>query len=330
MPDIKILTEADLRDLVPLDIDAVDCIEQGFTTLAQGGVVMPPIMTLMVPDHNGEVCVKSAYVPGIDSFAMKMSPGFFDNPKLGLPSTSGLMVLFSSKTGMLEALLLDNGYLTDVRTAAAGAVSARHLARADATRVCVIGAGVQARLQLLALTLVRGINSAVIWARDGAKAKAMAASLSDELGFEVTASTDAAAAVASADIVVTTTPATEPVIRADWLRPGQLVIAMGSDQEHKGELAPECLAKATLYLPDAQAQCAIKGELRSAIDAGIFPADRQFAELGDVTSGKAAGRQSDSDIIIADLTGTGVQDTAIATLAKQRAMAAGKGSSFTS
>ena len=204
------------------------------------------------------------------------------------------------------------------------------LARADATRVCVIGAGVQARLQLLALTLVRGINSAVIWARDGAKAKAMAASLSDELGFEVTASTDAAAAVASADIVVTTTPATEPVIRADWLRPGQLVIAMGSDQEHKGELAPECLAKATLYLPDAQAQCAIKGELRSAIDAGIFPADRQFAELGDVTSGKAAGRQSDSDIIIADLTGTGVQDTAIATLAKQRAMAAGKGSSFTS
>lgn len=330
MPDIKILTEADLRDLVPLDIDAVDCIEQGFTTLAQGGVVMPPIMTLMVPDHNGEVCVKSAYVPGIDSFAMKMSPGFFDNPKLGLPSTSGLMVLFSSKTGMLEALLLDNGYLTDVRTAAAGAVSARHLARADATRVCVIGAGVQARLQLLALTLVRGINSAVIWARDGAKAKAMAASLSDELGFEVTASTDAAAAVASADIVVTTTPATEPVIRADWLRPGQLVIAMGSDQEHKGELAPECLAMATLYLPDAQAQCAIKGELRSAIDAGIFPADRQFAELGDVTSGKAAGRQSDSDIIIADLTGTGVQDTAIATLAKQRAMAAGKGSSFTS
>ncbi|MCD9146602.1 ectoine utilization protein EutC [Pseudophaeobacter flagellatus] len=330
MPDIKILTEADLRDLVPLDVDAVDCIEQGFTTLAQGGVVMPPIMTLMVPDHNGEVCVKSAYVPGIDSFAMKMSPGFFDNPKLGLPSTSGLMVLFSSRTGMLEALLLDNGYLTDVRTAAAGAVSARHLARADATRVCVIGAGVQARLQLMALTLVRDINSAVIWARDGAKAKAMAASLSDELGFDVTASTDAAAAVASADIVVATTPATTPVIMADWLHPGQLVIAMGSDQEHKGELAPECLTKATLYVPDAQAQCAIKGELRSAIEAGIVPADRRFAELGDVTSGKAAGRQSDSDIIIADLTGTGVQDTAIATLAKQRAMTAGKGSSFTS
>ena len=129
MPDIKILTEAELRVLVPLDMYAITCIEQGFTALAGGKVIMPPIMTLMVPDHNGEVCVKTAYVPGVDSFAIKMSPGFFDNPKLGLPSTSGLLVLFSSTTGVLEALLLDNGYLTDVRTAAAGAVAAQHLAR---------------------------------------------------------------------------------------------------------------------------------------------------------------------------------------------------------
>jgi ornithine cyclodeaminase len=330
MPDIKILTEADLRDLVALDLDAVNCIEQGFTTLAGGNVVMPPIMTLMVPDHNGEVCVKTAYVTGIDSFAIKMSPGFFDNPKLGLPSTSGLMVLFSSQTGMLEALLLDNGYLTDVRTAAAGAVAARHLAREDAAHACIIGAGVQAELQLKALTLVRPITSAVIWARDPAKAEATAANMRAELGINVTAKTDAEQALAAADIVVTTTPSTTPLIMADWLQSGQLVIAMGSDQEHKVELAPECLVKATLYVPDAQAQCASKGELRSAIEAGLIPADRRFAELGDFTSGKASGRQTDGDIIIADLTGTGVQDTAIATLARERAKAAGKGAIFSS
>ncbi|UWQ29480.1 ectoine utilization protein EutC [Leisingera sp. M523] len=330
MPDIKILTETELRDLVPLDADAVDCVERGFTTLAGGKVVMPPIMTLPVPDHNGEVCVKTAYVPGIGSFAMKMSPGFFDNPKLGLPSTTGLMVVFSSKTGMLETLLLDNGYLTDVRTAAAGAVAARHLARADAARVCIIGAGVQAKMQLKAMTLVREIKSAVIWARDVAKAEAAAASLREELGFDITAGTDAAQAVSSADIVVTTTPAAKPVIKAEWLRPGQLVIAMGSDQEHKCELDPACLAKADVYVPDSQAQCAVKGELRSAIKAGLMPNDRSFTELGDVTSGKAAGRQADSDLIIADLTGTGVQDTAIATLAGNRADAAGAGSTFTS
>ncbi|MFD1156599.1 ectoine utilization protein EutC [Roseovarius aestuarii] len=330
MPDIKILTEGELRDLVPLDIDAVECVEQGFTTLAGGKVVMPPIMTLMVPDHNGEVCVKSAYVPGIDSFAVKMSPGFFDNPKLGLPSTSGLMVLFSSTTGVLEALLLDNGYLTDVRTAAAGAVAARHLAREDAARVCVIGAGVQARLQLKAMALVRGITSAVIWARDGAKAETACTDLRNELGMDATASIDPANAVALADIVVTTTPSDTPLIQSDWLQPGQLVIAMGSDQEHKVELDPGCLAKATLYVPDNQSQCALKGELRSAIKAGVFPADRQFTELGDITSCKAPGRQSGNDLIIADLTGTGVQDTAIATLARQRAEAAGLGATFTS
>lgn len=330
MPDIKILTETELRELVPLDADAVDCVEQGFTTLAGGKVVMPPIMTLMVPDHNGEVCVKSAYVPGIDSFAMKMSPGFFDNPRLGLPSTSGLMVLFSSTTGMLEALLLDNGYLTDVRTAAAGAVAARHLSRKDATHACIIGAGVQAKLQLKALTLVRGIKSAVIWARDSARAEATAADLRAELGIDVTAATDMAEAASAADIVVTTTPSDTPLLMADWLRPGQLIIAMGSDQEHKAELEPACLARATAYVPDSQAQCAVKGELRSALAAGIVSNEQVFTELGDVTAGKAAGRQSDSDIIIADLTGTGVQDTAIATLARQRAEAAGKGATFTS
>lgn len=330
MPDIKILTEAELRELVPLDGDAVDCVEQGFNTLAGGGVEMPPIMTLLVPDHNGEVCVKTAYVPGIESFAMKMSPGFFDNPKLGLPSTTGLMVVFSSRTGLLEALLLDNGYLTDVRTAAAGAVAARHLAREDAKRVCIIGAGAQAKMQLKAMTLVREIKSAVIWARDTAKAEAAAASLRAELGLDISAGTRIARAVASADIVVTTTPAAEPVIPAEWLQPGQLVIAMGSDQEHKCELEPACLAKADLYVPDSQAQCAVKGELRSAIAAGLIAKDQSFTELGGITAGRAAGRQSDSDLIVADLTGTGVQDTAIATLAGSRADAAGAGATFTS
>jgi len=330
MPDIRILTEAELRDLVPLDLDAVDCVEQGFTTLSGGKVVMPPIMTLGVPDHNGEVCVKTAYVPGIDSFAMKMSPGFFDNPKIGLPSTTGLMVVFSSRTGILEALLLDNGYLTDVRTAAAGAVAARHLARAEASHVCIIGAGVQARMQLQAMTLVRDIESAAIWARDVAKAEAAAASLRQDLGIDVTVGTDIAQAVSPADIVITTTPASSPVIRAEWLQPGQLVIAMGSDQEHKGELEPACLTKADLYVPDSQAQCALKGELRSAIEAGLIAAGQSFAELGQVTSGQTPGRRSDRELIIADLTGTGVQDTAIATLAGNRADATGAGATFTS
>jgi ornithine cyclodeaminase len=185
-------------------------VERAFAALAGGKVAMPPILSMAIPEHHGEVDVKTAYVPDVDSFAIKVSPGFFDNPKIGLPSTSGLMILFSAMTGMVEAVLLDNGYLTDVRTAAAGAVAARHLARADAECACIIGAGVQARLQLQALCLVRPIRRASIWARNRDQAEAAAADLSETLGIEVRAAGDPVAAVAGADIVVTTTPATSP------------------------------------------------------------------------------------------------------------------------
>ena len=325
MPTIRTLTETDLRAVVTLDQDAVACVENAFATLAGGGVVMPPILSLAIHEHNGEVDVKTAYVPGLDSFAIKMSPGFFDNPKLGLPSTSGLMILFSVKTGVVEALLLDNGYLTDVRTAAAGAVAAKHLARADAKTACIVGTGAQARLQLMALCLVRPIQRAMVWGRDTAKAVSLADHLASELDIEVVSTTDLGAAVQASDIVVTTTPSTVPLIQADWLCPGQHVTAMGSDQSHKCELQPACLAKADLYVPDRQAQTAILGELRAALDADVVTAGTKFPELGEIISGTASGRTAPHEITIADLTGTGVQDTAIANLARERAVAAGTG-----
>jgi ornithine cyclodeaminase len=328
MAAIKILTESDLRKLVQLDLDAVDCVEKAFAALATTDVVMPDILSMQIKPYNGEVDVKTAYVPGIDSFALKVSPGFFDNPKLGLPSTSGLMVLFSARTGMVEALLLDNGYLTDVRTAAAGAVAARHLAREDAASACVVGAGTQGRLQLKALCLVRPVTQAVIWARDAAKAQKAAAELQDELGITVQASGDAEAAVSSADVVITTTPSATPVLKAEWLRPGQHVTAMGSDQEHKNELDPECLVRADPYVPDRLSQTRILGELRTAIGAGLVSDDRQFAELGAIVAGKAPGRSSDTAITVADLTGTGVQDTAIANFARSQAIKSGSGTDF--
>lgn len=326
MPAIRILTEAELRDCVRLDAEAVECIEGCFRALATQDIVMPPILRLDVRDHNGEVDVKTAYVPGLDGFAIKISPGFFDNPKLGLPSVNGLMVLLSARTGLVEALLLDNGYLTDVRTAAAGAVAAKWLARSAARTAAIIGAGVQARLQLKALTLVRDIASAALWARDPDKARRCAEELAAELGIPVTPCSSAREAMEGRDIVVTTTPSPSPLIEADWLAAGQHVTAMGSDAEHKNELAPEVLVKADRYVCDRQSQCAVLGELHHAVAAGLISAEARFPELGQVIAGQAPGRQSDSEITVCDLTGTGVQDTAIATLARQRAAQAGFGS----
>ena len=325
MPSIRIITEQELRRQVVLDHDTLACVEQAFASLATAAVVMPPILRLDIPEHHGEVDVKTAYVPGLESFAIKISPGFFDNPKLGLPSVSGLMILFSSTTGMIEAVLLDNGYLTDVRTAAAGAVAARHLARADAKTVAILGAGCQARLQLQALTLVRSVASARIWARRPEQAAAAADELRDRLGIPVEAIADARTAVAGADIVVTTTPSTQPILEAGWLDAGQHVTAMGSDAEHKNELEPKVLSRADRYVADRRSQCATLGELHHAIAAGIVARDIDVPELGEVIAGTKAGRSEASEITVADLTGTGVQDTAIATFACRLCEAAGVG-----
>ncbi|MGA1857860.1 ectoine utilization protein EutC [Azospirillum sp. 11R-A] len=332
MPRMTILTEAELRRIVPLDRDAVACVEDAFLALATRPVAMPPILRLDIPEFagssGGEVDVKTAYVPGLDGFAIKISPGFFGNPALGLPSVNGLMVLLSSRTGLVEALLLDNGYLTDVRTAAAGAVAASHLSRPDSAVAAIFGAGVQAALQLEALTLVRPIREARLWARQPERAAAAAARLSERLGFPVHAATDGRSAVAGADIVVTTTPADRPILMADWLEPGQHVTAMGSDAEHKNELDPAILSRADLYVADRLTQTRRLGELHHAIAAGTVAADRDFPELGAVIAGQAAGRASTDAITVCDLTGTGVQDTAIATLARGRALAAGAGTVF--
>jgi ornithine cyclodeaminase len=330
MNRMTILTEADLRKIVRLDLDAVACVENAFRALATLPVAMPPIMRLDIPEHRGEVDVKTAYVPGIDAFAIKISPGFFDNPKLGLPSVNGMMVLLSAKTGLVEALLLDNGYLTDIRTAAAGAVAAKYLARDDAAIAAIFGAGVQAKLQLEALTLVRPIREARIWARDGAKAEAAAASLGEALGISVRAEADPQKAVAGADIVVTTTPASEPILHATWLSPGQHVTAMGSDAEHKNELDPALISAANLYVADSLRQTRRLGELHHAIAAGLVAADTGFPEVGQIIAGLRPGRETVTDLTIADLTGTGIQDTAIATLARDRARAANAGTVFES
>ncbi|MET3792427.1 ectoine utilization protein EutC [Aquamicrobium terrae] len=325
MRSMTILTEAELRQIVKLDLDAVACVENAFRALATQKVAMPPILRLDIPEHRGEVDVKTAYVPGIDGFAIKISPGFFDNPKLGLPSTNGLMVLLSATTGLTEALLLDNGYLTDVRTAAAGAVAAKHLAREDAAVAAIFGAGMQAKLQLEALKLVRPIKQARMWARDPARAERTAGELRELLGIEVRAEPDAAKAAADADVIVTTTPATEPLIHAGFVSAGQHITAMGSDAEHKNEIALAIIRMADLYVADSAAQTRRLGELHHAIDAGLVTADAGVTELGQIVAGLKPGRRSASDITLADLTGTGVQDTAIATLARDRARAVGAG-----
>jgi ectoine utilization protein EutC len=322
--EVLVVTEAELRKAVSLDRTAIDAVERAFAALASGKVVMPPILSMDIPEAHGEVDVKAAYIPGFEGFAIKVSPGFFDNPKLGLPSLNGLMILFSATTGLVQALFLDNGYLTDVRTAAAGAVAAKWLAPETVETAGVIGTGVQARLQIEAAHLVRPFTRVLVWGRDRDKAEACARDIAASLGIEARAEADPARLVAESQLVVTTTPAREPVLKAEWLHPGLHVTAMGSDQAGKNEIDPAALAAADLYVCDRVSQAEKLGELRSAIDTGVWKKGKP-AELGDIVAGATAGRKAPSDVTLCDLTGTGAQDTAIATQALAACRAAGTG-----
>lgn len=310
--DIRVLTETELRSALPLDLAVVNVVEAAFVAMAEGRVVMPPIMSMELPHLNAEVDSKMAYIEGFDIFALKVSTGFFDNAKVGLPSLGGMVTAMSARDGVVQAVFLDNGYLTDLRTAAAGAVAARHLAPESLTSVGVMGTGLQARLQVRAARLVRPFERLLVWGRDLRKAERCAEDLSRELDIAAEACPARETLVQRSELVITTTPSFQPLIEADWMHPGLHITAMGSDAPEKTELAPACLVRADHYVPDSAAQVALRGELREALKAGDWPEGKTPVELGEVVTGVKRGRGHSEDITIADLTGTGAQDTAIA------------------
>ncbi len=322
---VCIVTEAELRQCVGLDAEVLGTIEDCFTWLSEGRVTMPPIMHIDIPELNGVMDIKSAYVRGEPSFAIKVGSGFLDNHLRGLPSSSAMMVLVSAETGLVEALLLDNGYLTDLRTGAAGAVAARHLAPAAVDTAGVFGAGAQARYQVAALKLVRGFRLLLVRGRSPERLERYIAEMSAELGVEVREAEGPEELVRESQVVVTTTAAQAPIVEAAWLHPGLHLTAMGSDTPAKQELEADVLARADLVVCDRASQCFDCGELRAAKAAGALSETSAVIELGELTSGARRGRTAEHQITVCDLTGTGVQDTAIALLAYRRARERGLG-----
>ncbi len=325
---VTILTESELRACVGMDEDSLAAVSEGFTRLAQGKATVPPILRVDVPENRGEVDVKTAYVHGLDSFAIKVAAGFFRNRDLGLPTGSGLMILVSAKTGFPEALLLDNGYLTDVRTGIAGAIAARHLAREAIEIAGVIGAGMQARYQMRGLMLVSKFKRLLVYSIKPEEVDLYVKEMSEELGVEVVAAADYEEVVTQSEVVVTTTPATEPYLRAEWLHSGLHITCMGSDSEHKQEIHANVFGQVDRIVCDRKSQCFRLGELHHALDAGVISEESEITELGEITAGLKPGRKSASEITICDLTGVGVQDTAIARLAYLRAQEKELGTAF--
>jgi len=320
-----ILNETEIRHLVPMDMDALQAVAEGFRKLSCGEATLPPIMRIDVPEHHGEVDVKSAYIHGLDAFAIKIAAGFFDNDRLGLPTGSGMMLIVSAVTGVPQAVLLDNGYLTDVRTGLAGAIAAQHLAPLNPQKVGVIGSGMQSRYQIRALKLVRNFDQLMVYGIDPQAVQTYAQEMSEELEIEVQIAQSYENLVRDCDLIVTTTPSRQPFIKAEWLHPGMHITCMGADAEHKQEIESTVFGRVDRIACDSRLQCLRLGELHHALADRVIHEETPITELGEMVGKIQPGRLSPQEITICDLTGVGVQDTQIALLAYSRALQQGMG-----
>jgi ornithine cyclodeaminase len=304
---VKVITRDHIEEVLPT-IELMPAIEDGFVAYSQGRAVVPPVGELLL--DGGDVHIKYGYIKDEDHYVIKIASGFYGNPALGLPSGNGLMLLHRQRTGELACVLFDEGFLTDVRTAVAGAIAARYLAPEVVGRIGIVGTGTQARLQLLYLDEVVECKDVLVWGRGDEQLERYRADMSGA-GYDVVTTRDTADIMKSCDVIVTTTPATTPLLSAEGLRPGMHITAVGSDTPHKQELDAAILSRADVVVADSVEQCLVRGEIYKAISVGAL-APAQLVELGHIIDGQAPGRTSSDEVIVADLTGVAVQDIKIA------------------
>jgi len=291
-------------------------IETGFVLYSEGQVVVPPVGFLHFDQPPGDVHIKYGFVTGDDHYVLKMASGFYNNPDLDLPISNGLILVFSQKTGQLKLILLDECWLTDMRTAAAGAVAAKHLAPDSIHHIGIVGTGVQARLQLEMLREVVDCRSCFIWGRDTNKVQSMIEDLQareavQAWGLDLNVATEIDELVSKCNLIVTTTSAKEPLIRADQIQKGTHITAMGSDDHGKQELQAEILAMADRVVADSVSQCIDHGECFHAVKDNKIE-ESSILELGNVIRNPELGRSSEDQITVVDLTGVAIQDIQIA------------------
>jgi ornithine cyclodeaminase/alanine dehydrogenase-like protein (mu-crystallin family) len=314
---VRIVSAEDIRASVGFE-DLIEPVSRAFEEssagLADNGLVV------MFPAERrelGDVYVKTGCLRGHDVYIVKVSPWFRSNVERGQPQ-GGFVSVFDSRTGRTLALLNEEHYLSDIRTAAAGALAARMLAPSTVETAAVLGAGVQAYWQPLALYRERPFTTLLIWARSLQKAEQLKTRLSGKLPeVDIHCSSDIERTVCSADVLITATLAREPLVHGAWLREGLHVTAVGADDPTKCELDSMALRRARVFV-DTRETAVANGDVHRAIRAGRYSVEQLSGELGEVISGQTAGRTSDTDITIAKFVGIGAQDLVAAevTLAK--------------
>jgi ornithine cyclodeaminase len=290
------------------DIDVVAAMEEGFIQYSNGNTVVPPVGELLFEKPKGDAHIKYGYIKNDAYYVIKIASGFYDNAKLGISSSQGLMLLFDQKTGVPKAVLLDEGYLTDIRTAAAGALAAKYFAPKKIKAIGIVGTGIQAKLQLQYLQKNTPCKSVWVWGRNKKNAEKFAKELEADFDIHVAESTTELAK--HCNLIVTTTPSELTLLKADNIQKGTHITAVGSDTEHKQELESKILKKADIVIADSILQSKSRGEIYRAITDGEISEETSI-ELGTAIQDSKLQRTNDNQITVVDLTGVAVQDIMI-------------------
>ena len=290
----------------------ISAIEKGFVDYSRGRTIVPPVGELSFEKPPGDVHIKYGYIKGDPYYVIKIASIFYENRSAGIRPNNGMMLVFKQHTGEPSCILLDGGYLTQVRTAAAGAVAAKYLAPGNVKKIGIYGAGLQARMQLAYLKDMVSCRDVTAWGINQEELIEYQEDMAAK-GYRVTTTLDPREAADDCDLIITATPSKKPIVKREFLKKGVHITAMGSDTPEKQELEPDILRMADIVAADSIPQSHQRGEIHHALDTEAI-ATSDLIELGQLISDKSRQRSSDDQVTIADLTGVAVQDIQISKL----------------
>jgi len=320
-----VLTESDVKALISMD-DLIETMESALVEFSARRV-QQPLRTIVTVGERSFFGVMPAYMPALPALGTKLVTVFAGNAEVGLPTHLATIMLLDPATGALVAIM-DGRYITEARTAAVSAVSVRHLARADAGALAIVGSGVQARSHLEAIARVRQVRDVRVWSPSVERREAFASEMSATAGARIVPAADAREAVRDADIIVLATASREPVVRSAWVHDGAHICAVGACRPNQREMDGMLVARARLYVDSREGALAEAGDVVLAMAEGVIDAAHIAGELGEVVSATAPGRQSEHDVTIFKSLGMAVEDVAAAHLAWERAKVRGVGRNY--
>ncbi|WP_220095145.1 ornithine cyclodeaminase family protein [Bacillus sp. 03113] len=322
-----LLNKEEVGSLV--DLDAIlEAVEVGYRSFNSGLVVQPDFMAIELPGTHKGIDFKGGLDMNGGYMTLKASSGGYDNnPKLGLPIGMNTVMLFEDKTSALKCIM-DGTWITGCRTGAAGAISVKYLARAEAEKLCIIGAGNQARRQLRAIMRVRKLTEVRVCSASPQFLDTYVKEMSEETGLQIYKCATAEEAVRGADIVVTTTRGRSgPIVKKEWVQPGTHIVAIGADMPDKQELYADVFAGAKV-VNDSIPLCVKSGETHNAVKAGIIRTKDIHAEIGEIILGKKSGRESEDEVTIFDTVGMAIQDNVTVAMLYKAALEQGLGTRY--